>query len=69
MGALLSQMSATESELVLGTYDLDTNSLGRDNSQAPEYVLRDRITEAKKVFDALRGAAERKYGKLRDLPR
>jgi hypothetical protein len=32
-------------------------------------VLRDDITEAKTAFDALRDAAERKYGKLLDLPR
>jgi hypothetical protein len=69
MDILLSQMLATERELLLRTYDLDTNCLGRDDRQAPEYVLRDDVTEAKTAFYALRGAAEKKYGKLLDLPR
>jgi hypothetical protein len=69
MDILLSQMLTTERELLLRTYDLDTNCLGRDDLQAPEYVLRDNITDAKKAFDALCGAAAKKYGQLLDLPR
>ncbi len=69
MDILLSQMLETERELLLRTYDLDTNCLGRDDRQAPEYVLRDNVTEAKTAFGALCGAVEKKYGKLLDLPR
>lgn len=74
MNALLSLMSTTEKDLVTGTYDLDCNCLDEGYIQAPEYVLADKskklkLTESKKIFDALRGAAERKFGQLRDLPR
>ncbi len=71
MDILLSQpeMLATERDLLYRIYDLDTNCLGRDDRQAPEYVLRDDVTDSKTAFDALCGAAERKYGKLLDLPR
>ena len=74
MDALLSQMSENDKKIVLRTYELDFNCLSRDYSQAPEYVLikkseEYKLAEANKVFDALRGAAEKVYGPLRDLPR
>jgi hypothetical protein len=73
MDALLHQMSAEDQTLVGSTYELDTNSLDENNCQAPEYVLVDTVEKLKpveaKAFAVLRGAAEKKYGKLQDLPR
>ncbi len=71
MDALLHQMSAEDQALVRSTYELDTNSLDENNCQAPEYVLVDTVEKSveAKAFAVLRGAAEKKYGKLQDLPR
>jgi hypothetical protein len=63
-----------EQALVERTYVLDLNCLDAEHRQALEYVLADdseklKASEAKKVFAALRGAAEKLHGPLRDLPR
>ncbi len=73
MEDLLAQMPETEQDLVGNTYVLDSNCLDGKNRLAPEYVLADDFEEPnaqeKQIFAALRGAAEKKYGMLQDLPR
>lgn len=74
MDALLGHMSETDKDLITSKYVLDTNNLDENNCPAPEYVLADNVeklknVEAKAAFDALRGAAEKKYGKLKGLQR
>ena len=67
-------MSETEKGLVTSKYGLDTNCLDENDCPAPEYVLTDKVAklktvEAKATFATLRDAAEKKYGKLQNLPR
>jgi hypothetical protein len=74
MDSLILQMSAEDTGLIERAYVLDRNCLDAAENRAPEYVLADHLgklkaTETKKVFAALRGAAEKRYGKLQDLPR
>jgi hypothetical protein len=74
MDSLILQMSAEEHDLVRRAYVLDYNCLDAAENRAPEYVLADHLeklkaSEAKKIFAVLRGAAEKCYGMLQDLPR